>query len=747
MVVTPAALVTAAVLVAAAPNPRPTPSGSASESDRFLQRFAATSRFRYGRPNAIKLTPAGDAVLFLRSGPRSPVQDLFELDVASGRERVLLTAATLLGGGRENLTAEERARRERQRVSARGIASFELSEDGRRLLVPLGGRLFVLSRDDGRVRVLPDSGGAAIDARFSPDGSRVACVRNHDLHVIDVASGRQRRLTEGGTAAAAHGVAEFVAQEEMGRHEGWWWSPDGSTIAYQRTDASRVEVLRIADPAHPERPPQEWRYPRAGRTNAEVTLGLVSADGGPTTWVTWDRRRYPYLAAVTWTRNAPLTLLVQNRTQTEQALLTVNPARGTTRAILVERDAAWLNLFRKNPQWLADGRSFVWMTERAGAPQLELRARDGRVLRVLTPPDPGLRDDVALDEAHGMVWARASDDPTQAHVVQIPLGSRGRGRQVFADEPGLHGFVLAKEGGALVHSIAPAAGGPRWLVRRRDGALAGEIPSRAEAPGIAPRLEFTTAGDSIRCHAVLVRPREFDPDRRYPVIVSVYGGPHGQTVQAAGQNYVLQQWLADHGFIVLSIDGRGTPNRGRVWERAIRGDLIDVPLRDQVAALRALGRRYRELDLTRVGIYGWSFGGYFSVVALERYPAMFHAAVAGAPVTDWHDYDTHYTERYMGLPARNGRGYSASSALTRAKDLIRPLLILHGTADDNVYLLHSLKLCDALVRAGRSFEFVPLAGYTHMVADSTGITQVNRRILGHFTRHLGVSGAGRLAVD
>jgi dipeptidyl-peptidase-4 len=252
----------------------------------------------------------------------------------------------------------------------------------------------------------------------------------------------------------------------------------------------------------------------------------------------------------------------------------------------------------------------------------------------------------------------------------------------------------------------------------------------AEAPSITPRPEFTTVGDSLRFHAVLLRPSEVEPGRRYPVIVSVYGGPHSQTVKASAQDYLVQQWLADHGFIVVSIDGRGTPGRGRAWERAIRGDLIDLPLRDQATALQALGRRYPEMDLSRVGITGWSFGGYFTALALERMPGVFHAGVAGAPVTDWRDYDTHYTERYMGLPERNAAGYDASSALTWAKDLARPLLILHGTADDNVYFLHTLKLCDALVR-----------GYTHMVADSLGVTQVNQRIVRHFRRHLGAVNA------
>ncbi|MBI1796704.1 MAG: DPP IV N-terminal domain-containing protein [Candidatus Eisenbacteria bacterium] len=728
--------------LAAAPAPAHTPAAAPAPADTFLAQLAATRRFRDGQPNAVALTPDGSAVLFLRSAPRgAPVQNLYALDVASGKERVLLTADAILGGKGERLTAEERARRERQRQTARGIVSYELSDDGRRILVPLAGRIFVIDRaahaaPDGATRELKGAAGFPLDPRFSRDASQVACVRDHDLYVIDVASGRERRLTEGGGETASNGEAEFVAQEEMAREHGYWWSPDGRTIAYEHSDVSHVEKLRIADPAHPEKPPQEWPYPRPGKDNADVTLGLIPATGGATTWVKWDRARYPYLASVDWPEHGPLTILVQNRTQTEEALLAVEPASGATTSLLVERDSAWLNLFKDMPRWLERGDSFLWMTERNGATQLELRARDGHLLRALTKPEPGLRPELDLDERHGMVWTRGGPDPTESQIFQVPLAAGGKPAP-FTREPGLHGVTFAKDHGVLVHELTPLAGSPRWSVQARDGRVLGELTSVAETPSLAPSLEFTTAGDSLGCRAVIVRPRAFDPARRYPVIVSVYGGPHSQTVQANSRNYLGQQWLADHGFIVVSIDGRGTPNRGRAWERAIKNDLIRVPLHDQAAALEALGRRYHEMDLARVGIYGWSFGGYFSVLAVERRPAVFHAAVAGAPVTDWLDYDTHYTERYMGLPDRNAAGYRESSALTWAKDLERPLLILHGTADDNVYFLHSLKLCDALMRAGKHFEFVPFRGYTHSVADSLGVTQVNQRIVEHFTRNLG----------
>jgi dipeptidyl-peptidase-4 len=236
---------------------------------------------------------------------------------------------------------------------------------------------------------------------------------------------------------------------------------------------------------------------------------------------------------------------------------------------------------------------------------------------------------------------------------------------------------------------------------------------------------------------VLVRPRDFRPGQRYPVLVNVYGGPHSQMVTAAPSRYLLAQWFADRGFIVVSMDGRGTPARGRAWERAIQGNLIEVPLADQVAALRLLGAKYPELDLKRVGIYGWSFGGYFAAMAAMREPDVFHAAIAGAPVADWRDYDTFYTERYLGLPNANPRGYEASSVLGSAKQLRRPLLIVHGTDDDNVHFSHSLELADALFRAGRPFEFLPLTGFTHMVPDPNVTVRLNTRMAEFFERELG----------
>lgn len=695
----------------------------------FLERYAATRGFSLGQPRSVQLTPDADAVLFLRSGPRSFVQDLYSFDLASAKERVLITVDKILGSAEEHLTREELARRERSRTSTKGIVSYQMSEDGKNILAPLSGRLFVIDRASGAVKELVGAPGFPIDPQFSRDGSKVACVREGDLYVLDVASGAETRVTRGATTTVTHGLAEFVAQEEMGRFHGTWWSPDGATIAYQETDTAGLETFFIADPMNPDKEPSSWPYPRPGKKNADVKLGVISAAGGETTWVQWDRQAYPYLADVTWEPNSPLAILVENREQTHELLLAVDPATGKTTTLLEEHDDAWLNLHESMPRWLPDGSGFLWLSERSGESQLELRERDGGWIRAVTPAGFGLRRLVDVDEAKGEVIVAASTEPTQSHLWRLPLDPTKGSPTALTTEPGLHGAIFAKRHGAFVQTSTTLHGEIQSIVRRADGSRAGELASTAERPPMDANLEITTAPGPDGFRAAIVRPRDFDGAKRYPVLVSVYGGPGSQTVTAARRAYLLDQWYADHGFIVVSIDGHGTPGRGRAWERATKNNFIDIPLSDQVTALRSLGAKYKEMDLTRVGIWGWSFGGYFSAMAVMRRPDVFRVGVAGAPVADFADYDTHYTERFLGLPEKNAEGYRACSVLTYCKDLERPLLIIHGTADDNVYFMHSLKMTDALFRAGKSFEFLPLCNFTHMVPDPLVTSRLQSRIL------------------
>jgi dipeptidyl-peptidase 4 len=719
----------------------------AIEPDEFLKQFAATYRFRLGRPTAITVTPNGESVLFLRSGPRSFVQDLYEFDLATGRERVLLTADAILGGGEEKLTAEELARRERMRMASRGIASYSISKDGSRLLVPLSGKLFVIDRAGGQKREIPsNAGGFPIDPRLSRDGSLIACVRDGELYVTDIASGAEHKITSGTTEHVTFGLAEFVAQEEMSRFEGFWIAPDNSAILYQRTDTSALETFSIADPVDPSKAAETWPYPRPGKNNADVSLflqplGPGGVPSGAARPVTWDRAAYPYLATVKWQKDAPITLLVQNREQTKQELLAVNSAGGTD-ALLVETDPAWINIEQAVPEWLPgeNGASpgFLWMSEREGEWVLEQRWRDGSLVSRITPPGFGLKAFLHA-EKNGVIYVAASRapdgtlDPTQTHVWRLNTRARIAPMPV-TEEAGVHGGQFADDADVWVQSAAYLAGGSKWIVRR-GGERVGELTSTAERPSLTPSVELASVG-SREYRVSIVRPRNFDAAKQYPVLVSVYGGPGISVVNANRDAYVLQQWMADAGFIVVGIDGRGTPNRGREWERAIKNDLITIPLADQAEALRALRARVPQMDLSRVGIYGWSFGGYFSAHAVMQMPETFHVGVAGAPVADFADYDTHYTERYLGLPAANPKGYEQSNVLTHAKDLKRPLLIIHGTADDNVYFMHSLKMTQTLFRAGREFDFLPLSGFTHMVPDPVVTERLQSRMREYFVEHL-----------
>ena len=726
-----------------------TPPAVAQDADPFLDQYARTYRFRLGQPTRISPTPDGAQVLFLRSGPRSFVHDLFALDAATGEERVLLTAESVLRGEEEHLTPEEKARRERMRMAGRGIATYSLSQDGAQVLLPLSGRLFIVDRATGASRELVSDAGYPIDPQLAPDGARLACVRDGDLFLTTLADGREIRLTTREGPHITNGLAEFIAQEEMGRFHGFWWSPDSRAIAWQRTDTTGLEVFNIADPGRPERAVESWPYPRAGTKNADVRLAVthLGDDGAPsrTLWIDWDHDAFPYLAGVWWPKNAPLTILIQNRAQTLQRLLAVDHETGSTTLLLEETDDAWINLEDSNPKWLDSGEGFLWMTERGGAWQLEHRARDGRLVATLTPIDFGLRTVLDVDGDEATVVA--SDDPAQAHLWRVPLNP-ARAPYRLTDEPGRHSAVFSKDHSTLVESASLLGGEIRWRISRfeRDGARARLTPLRelrsvAETPAIRINLELTTVGEAPPFHVALVRPRDFEPGRRYPVIASVYAGPTATTVTAAGRAYLLDQWMADQGYIVVRMDGRGTPGRGRAWERSISGNLIDIALEDHAAILALLGERFPELDMARVGVTGWSFGGYFAAMAAMRRPDVYACGVAGAPVTDWADYDTHYTERYMRTPRENPEGYRAANVMTYAADLERPLLLIHGTSDDNVYFMHSLKLSEALFRAGKRFEFLPLSGFTHMVPDPVVTIRLQQRIMDFLSRALADQGA------
>lgn len=702
----------------------------------FLRDYAETGGFRLGLPTSIEMTPSGDAIFFLRSGPRSRVRDLYIYDPVQRKERQLISASEMLAQGEEQLTLEEKARRERMRLSAAGVATFSLSGDGDHILAPLSGRLFVVSWREPNVTELSVAGGFPIDPRFSPDGNHVAYAADGDLWVVPVAGGPPRRLTEKDGEHVANGVPEFAAQEEMDRDHGYWWSPDSKFLAYQRNDDSELPLFYISDPSDPAKPPQSWRYPRAGTKNTDVRLAIVPVTGGEPVWVKWDRAAYPYLATVKWeVAGAPLTILVQDRAQQEEILFAVDPATGETRELLRETDDAWLNLDQQMPKWLKDGEAFLWTTERRGAWQLEVREADGKLRNVVTRPSLAYKRLVHVDEDAGHVYVEGQ--PSVLDTQAYRIGLDGSDQRAVTAGLGMRRLEISADGSLQVLEEETPDAAPRIWIRNAAGEPKGTLETTNEWPGFDLHVEYEQVGIDPAFYSAVIRPFDFDPTKKYPVILHVYGGPHNQMVARRATDKLLDQWLANQGFVVVLIDGRGTPYRGRDWERSIRGNFIERPLADQALVLQLLGARFEEMDLERVGVYGWSFGGYFSAMAVMQRPDLFRAGVAGAPVTDWRDYDTHYTERYIGLPDENPEAYQVSNVLTYADQLKRPLLIIHGTADDNVYFVHGLKMSDALTRAGVRHEFVPLSSQTHMVVQPDYVEIVRRLHVEFFEKHLG----------
>jgi dipeptidyl-peptidase-4 len=608
------------------------------------------------------------------------------------------------------------------------------------VLISQGPRLSTITLPAGETTPVPGDGW--ISPLLSPDGTEIAGVRDNDVHVVDIASGTDHQLTQGGTYVVTNGLVDFAAAEELERATGLWWSPDSRRMVFEHADSTGVEKHFIADPEHPQQQPVEFRYPRAGTENAKLSLGIVSVAGGPTTWIDWDHAAYPYVARVVWQAEGKLTLVLLNRVQTRELVVAVDPDTGKTTQLLSETDSAWLNISpeydlsrggaKPLPYWLKDG-SFLWAAERGGIWQLELHHPDGSLDHAITPhatPFIALND---VDPATGAVTFTGRPDRIDTALYSVPLA--GGDPVPLTDTPGLH---LAEAGEnqhlILVDDFSGADGSTGADVINTAGKVLAKLPSKAEQPASLPNTQFTTSG-ALDFDTVVMRPKSFHEGQKYPVILSVYGGPGVKRVFRAPRLYFEDQCMADQGFVVAVLDGRGTPGRDRDFERATKYDLIDLPLQDQIDGVHTLEKQFPEMDARRVGITGWSFGGYFTAMATIRRPDIFRAGVAGAPVVDFDDYDTAYTERYLGLPSDHADAYKVSNVLTYASQLSRPLLIMHGLTDDNVYFENTVKLTQALIAAGKPYDLLLLPG-THLLPDPVLRMRVDQARVAFLREHL-----------
>ncbi|MFK4097905.1 Dipeptidyl aminopeptidase 4 [Streptomyces sp. 111WW2] len=679
-----------------------------TESDSFPKRHARTQRFTLGAPRSFTVAPDGSRVAFLRSGTGTDrANSLWVLDAEKGGERMAADPRALLGGAQERLSPEERARRERSREGGAGIVGYATDSSVELASFALSGRLFVAELQVGTARELPTPG-PVIDPRPSPDGRHVAYVAQGALRVVGAEGDGDRALAEADGEGVTYGLAEFVAAEEMSRSRGFWWSPESDRLLVARVDDTPVQRWWISDPAHPGRDPQHVPYPAAGTPNADVRLFVVGLDGGRTE-VLWDRARYPYLARVHWSAAGAPLLLVQARDQRSQLFLAVDTESGTTRMVHADEDPIWLELFPGVPYWSPSGQ-LVRIADEGGARVLAVGERllTGAQLHLRAVLDVGA-DDVLVSASAGE--EAAEPEIGEVHVYRV----NELGVERLSQEPGVHSAVRA---GGVTVLVSATLDRPGARVRvLRDGKAAATIASYAEDPGLSPRVTLTQGG-ARRVPCAVLMPTDYHGDTPLPVLLDPYGGPHGQRVVAAHNAHLTSQWFADQGFAVVVADGRGTPGRSPAWEKAVKDDVAAVVLQDQVDALHALAADF-PLDLDRVAVRGWSFGGYLAALAALRRPDVFHAAVVGAPVTDLRLYDTHYQERYLGDPGEQPDVYRRNSViddagLVDAAEPHRPMMVIHGLADDNVVVAHSLRLSSALLAAGRPHEVLPLSGVTHM---------------------------------
>ncbi len=687
-------------------------------ADTFPRQQARTQRFTLGIPRSFQIAPDGSKIAFLRSkSGTDPVSCLWVFDVEAGQEYLVADPALITPGG-DRLDPAEKARRERARERAGGIVGFATDTGLQIAAFVLSGQLYVADLAHvPAVRAISALAPAA-DPRPDPGGRRIAYLHEGALRVADLATGDDHAIAEpDGTPGVSVGNAEFIAAEEMGRMRGYWWAPDGSALLVARVDERPVQRWYIADPANPDRPAAQVSYPAAGTPNADVSLVLAAQDGSLIIGVDWDRDAYPYLVTASWDRvrpDAPL-IVVQSRDQHEMRVLTVNPGTGATSLIRADTDPHWLEIVPGVPARTDDGR-IVWTADAGAARRLLVATPDELAAGTAAPVTPAtleVREVLSVD-GDTILFSASAGEPTE--VSLWTYGPDGLAAVEAAEQS--RQVASGRRSGGTTVAATRSLDSTRLTVRvLRDGKEAGRIAEHAERPLLPdPRPVIFGAGERTVRTALLLPSWHRTGSAKLPVLLDPYGGPHAQMVLASGSMYLGSQWLAEQGFAVVIADGRGTPGRGPEWERAIAGDVSGPALADQVDALAAAAARCPDLDTGRVAIRGWSFGGYLAALAVLRRPDVFHAAIAGAPVTDWRLYDTHYTERYLGHPEDNQAAYESTSLIPDATRLRRPLLLIHGLADDNVVVAHTLRLSSALLAAGKPHSVLPLSGVTHLAS-------------------------------
>jgi dipeptidyl-peptidase-4 len=722
--------------------------------DLTIERLVASPALSGPAAKGVRISPDGRRVTFLQGkAENQDQQDLWEYHIADGQKRLLVDSAQLLSG-KEALDEVELARRERARIFATGIIEYSWSPNGTALLFPLGGDLYYLELG-AEPRRITATEATETDAKISPRGRYVSFVREQNLYILDLLSGEEQAITTGGGGAVSYGMAEFVAQEEMDRRTGYWWAKDDSRIAYTRIDESHVRLVNRYEINAEGVTTIPQRYPFAGTDNAIIELFVKDLASGEVHKVDLGEDPDIYLARVNFSPDGTLAIQKQPRSQKTLELIFVDPDTFGQTLVLTERQPHWINL-HSDLSFLENGAQFIWTSERSGFNHIYLYRKDGTLIRQLTGGDwvvsldersgGGLR---AVDEAGGWIWfAGWLETPTENHLYRVPVA--GGAIEQMTEPGGWHTASVAPDGSFFVDNGEGPLRPPYTAIRSSSGDLLTFITENAldathpYHPYLKGHLarEFGTlrAEDGTILHYQITLPEGFDPGRKYPALVYLYGGPGvGQSVRKVwpidGRMMGLSQILARRGYVIFTIDNRGTPNRGKAFEDVLYRNMGDFEVRDQLAGIDWL-KAQPYIDAENMGMFGWSYGGYMTLMTLLKAPGVIKAGVAGAPVTNWRLYDTHYTERYLGDPNDGDGKYEISSPLTYAKNLSDHLLIVHGMADDNVFFDNTVQMIDKLQEAARPFEMMTYPGKRHRIVGEAENTHLWNMYAAFFDRVL-----------